>query len=470
MEALIDSCTQAAGDPQTFQRARRHLLAYLVGFGRHTISSLLRAQNRHHLDWSADYRFYSQDRFDPEAVFDQVRSQIQKALPQEAPLVVAMDDSLLRKTGRKIHGVRFLRDPLSPPFQVNLVRGLRVLQVSAALPQGKGRARLIPIDFQHAVLPAKPRKDAPEQEWRNYKVLRAQTNINSVGCQRLSALRQRLDQSEPERNLVVTVDGRFTNRTFLQEIPERTLIIGRIRKDARVYQLPAAQPTVGRKRKYGSPLPTPEEMLKDPALPVQRVRAFAAGKEHLFKVKQIGPVVLRLDRATRPVQLLLIKPLGYRLTLGGRLLYRQPAYLMCTDPQLALAEFLQQFLWRWDIEVNFRDEKTLLGVGQAQVRTEASNQNAPALGVAAYALLLLASVNAYGKNGVPDRLEQAKWYRRNKKDRATTNELINQLRREMWSAALAPIHFSHFSSEGAPAQKCQKLPVPLRSALFLSLN
>ena len=227
---------------------------------------------------------------------------------------------------------------------------------------------------------------------------------------------------------------------------------------------------MGRKRKYGPQLPTPEELLQDPATPVLTVTAFAAGRKHRFKVKPVGPVLLRLDRAARPVQLLLIKPLRYRLTRGGRLLYRQPAYLVGTDPQMPLAELLQEFLWRWDIEVNFRDEKTLLGVGQAQVRTEASNQNAPALGVAAYALLLLASVNTYGKNGAPDRLEQAKWYRRKKKDRATTNELINQLRRELWSAALDPAGFSHFSTNRALDQKCQKLPVPPHSALFLSLN
>jgi hypothetical protein len=153
---LVGSCANAFACPQAFQRARRHLLAQLVAFGRHTISSMLRAQNRHHLDWSSDYRFYSQDRFDEDAVFDPIRRQVQKHLPKHQPLVVAMDDSLLRKTGRKIHGVRYLRDPLGPPFQVNFVRGLRVLQLSAALPQGGGRARMIPIDFQHAVLPAKP--------------------------------------------------------------------------------------------------------------------------------------------------------------------------------------------------------------------------------------------------------------------------------------------------------------------------
>lgn len=466
----MGSCAQASSRPQSFQRARRHLLSFLVGFGRHTISSLLRAQNRHHRDWSADYRLYSQDRFDQDTLFSRVRSQIQQELKPDQPLVTAMDDSLLRKTGPKIHGVRFLRDPLSPPFQVNLVRGLRVLQVSAALPQGAGRARMIPIDFQHAVLPAKPRKDADPQAWKDYTELRAKTNLNVVGFQRISHLRHQLDRTDPQRGLVVCVDGRFTNRTFLKQIPERTVVLGRIRKDARVYRLPEAQPVVGRKRKYGAPLPTPEEMLRDPVWPLQTIEAFAAGKKHHFKVKQIGPVVLRLDRAARPVQLLLIKPLGYRPTVGGRLLYRQPAYLVCTDPELAPQEFLQEFLWRWDIEVNFRDEKTLLGVGQAQVRTEASNQNAPALGVAAYALLLLASVMAYGKNGVPDRLDQAKWYRRKKKDRATTGELINQLRREMWAGALNSNDFPHFNSDSSPEQKYEKPDVPAHSAVFLSLN
>jgi len=381
-----------------------------------------------------------------------------------------MDDSLLRKTGRKIHGVRFLRDPLSPPFNVNLVRGLRVLQLSACLPQGGGQARAIPIDFQHAVLPAKPSKKAPEQEWQNYRKLKAQTNINVLGCQRLAALRQSLDQTDPQRQLINCVDGRFTNKTFLRQIPQRTTVTGRIRKDAVIYELPQAQPAKGRKRKYGKLLSTPEELLKDPSVPFETVQAFAAGKMHDFKVKRIGPVVMRLDRAARPVQIIVIKPLGYRLQREGRLLYRQPAYLTCTDPNLPLNELLQQFLWRWDIEVNFRDEKTLLGVGQAQVRTEQSNQNAPALAVAAYAMLLMASVNAYGKKGVPDRMDQAKWYRRKKKDRATTNELINQLRREFWAPALNPTHFSDFMSNRAPDKKCEKSDVPLNSAAFLSLN
>lgn len=454
-----------------FQRARRHCLAHLVGFGRHTISSLLRAQNRHQQDWTADYRLYSQARFDEQAVFGQVRVAVEQTLEPNQPLVVAMDDSLLRKTGRKIHGVRYQRDPLSPPFHVNFVRGLRVLQISAALPQGGGMARLVPIDFQHAVLPPKPAKTASAVELEAYKKIKAERNINRAGFQRLAALRQDMDQKgSAARGLIVSVDGRFTNKTFLKQVPLRTVVVGRLRKDAVLHALPAAQPIRGRKRKYGQLLATPEQLLQDDQVPFQTVRAFAAGRGHDFQIKHVGPVVMRLDRAARPVRVVVIKPLGYRLLKGGKLLYRQPAFLVCTDPQMTLADLLQDFLWRWDIEVNFRDEKTILGVGQAQVRTEASNQHAPALAVAAYALLLMASVKAYGKNGSPDRLLEAKWYRRKKQERATTSELINQLRRELWAAALNPQHYSDFMTGPAPQEKSEKCAVPLAAAVFLSGN
>jgi hypothetical protein len=380
-----------------------------------------------------------------------------------------MDDSLLRKTGRKIHGVRWQRDPLSPPFHVNFVQGLRVLQISAALPQGQGAARMVPVDFQHAVLPAKPSRKATAEELEAYKQVRAEKNINRLGHQRVEVLRQEMDRSgSAQRPLVVGVDGRFTNRTFLQKVPERTVIVGRLRKDAVVHELPNEQPVRGRKRKYGKETWTPEELLRDESVAFQKVRAFAAGREHEFEIKQMGPVVMRLDRAARPVRIMVIRPLGYRLKKGGKLLYRQAAYLVCTDPDMSLENFLQDFLWRWDIEVNFRDEKTILGVGQAQVRTENSNQNAPALGVSAYALLLLASVNAYGKAGSPDRLQEASWYRRKKHERATTSELINQLRRELWQEAINPAHLSDFMSDNAAEEKSEKCPVPLTSAIFLS--
>ena len=138
---------------------RHHLLSQLVCLGRHTVTGVTATAGAAFQDWSAQYRLYSQARFDPEAVFGVVRRQLQQQLSSEEPLVVAMDDSLLRKTGTEIPGVSWRRDPLGPPFQVNFVRAQRILQLSAALPSRENAsARLIPIDFQHVPTARKPKR------------------------------------------------------------------------------------------------------------------------------------------------------------------------------------------------------------------------------------------------------------------------------------------------------------------------
>jgi len=468
---LIQPCAAAFASPASFARGRRHLFSQLVCFGRHTITGLLRNQDRTQQDWSADYRLYSKDRLEEDKLFGQVRAEIEQRAGVDGPLIVAMDDSFLRKTGRKIYGSRLQRDPLSPPFHVNLARGLRVLQISAAVRQGsQGAARMIPVDFLHAALPAKPRKDAGPERQAAYQAERARKNINRVGRERLAHLRAQMDQSgSGARPLLVTIDGRFTNGTVLRAIPARTTLIGRVRKDAALFYAPEQQGARGRKRKYGRRAPTPQELLLDAGQPSQTVPAYAAGRRYDFKIKTLGPVYSKMDKGARALRLLVIEPVPYRRSKASKLERREPAYLLCTDLELPLEQILQTYLWRWDIEVNFRDEKTILGVGQAQVRSEASNQNAPALAVAAYALLLLASIKTYGAEGKPDTFQSPLWYRRKPAHRATTLELINQLRYELWASALQT-NFRPFSPPPDQNQSARKCDHPLGSAIFLSMK
>ena len=468
---MIGKCDSAFSSDETFSRGRRHLLSQLVCFGRHTVTGLLRNQNRTQCDWTADYRLYSADRFNEDQLFSQVRSEVEQLAAPDAPLIAAMDDSLLRKTGRKIHGSRYQRDPMSPPFHLNFVRGLRVLQISAAVRQGsQGAARMIPIDFQHAALPAKPRKDASPQAQADYQTERAKKNINLIGRDRLAHLRQQMDQSgSAQRRLIVTIDGRFTNSTVLRSMPDRTTLIGRVRKDSVFHFAPTEQAERGRKRKYGLRAPTPEELLKNSSQPWQTVQAYAVGKRYDFKIKTLGPVFSPMDKGEHPLRLVVVEPVPYRNSKNSKLERREPAFLICTDPELALSELLQIYLWRWDIEVNFRDEKTILGVGQAQVRTEASNQNAPALAVAAYALLLLAAVQVYGAEGRPEAITNPQWYQRKPQQRATTNDLINQLRYELWASALKS-NSTRFCSQSSRDQNPKKSDLPLNSAIFFSVK
>ena len=89
----------------------------------YTITGLLTAGGRRFHVWSADYRLFSKARFEPQRLFDVVRHGVLQHLPDETPLVVAMDDSVSRKTGTKTHGVAYRRHPPGPPFHTNFIRG-----------------------------------------------------------------------------------------------------------------------------------------------------------------------------------------------------------------------------------------------------------------------------------------------------------------------------------------------------------
>lgn len=446
------------------ERIRRHLLSQLLCLGRHTVTGVLTTSGRLNKDWTAEYRMYSSQRVKPEELFAPVRRSLSARLDPGEPLVAAMDDTRLRKTGRKIPGAKYVRDPLGPPFNVNLIWAQRFIQVSAAAHTENGMVRMVPVDFVHAPAPCKPRKGATEEDWKAFREAKREMALPRKGAECMGNLRKKMDDDgEYDRMLWASVDGGYTNGTFFKNIPERTEAIGRIRSDAKLYYLPeSSEGKPGRNRVYGERAPTPEELRQDDSVPWQRIEAFAAGKVHSFKIKTISPLRWRPAGQKHDLRLIVIAPLGYRLRKGSKLLYRKPAFIVCTDPDAPIEKVLQAYLWRWDIEVNFRDEKTLIGVGEAQVRDENSAENVPALAVAAYAMLLASAIQSYGLSGQPCSLPPPKW-RKKKTLRASTQSLLNQLRHEAWSGAL---RFSGFASTSSGDSKPEKLENSLGSALF----
>jgi hypothetical protein len=421
-------------------RFSRHILSQLVCMGRHTITNLMTTSGRQFMDWSADYRLYGKERIDCEQLFAHICKEVIR-LNGKGPLVTALDDSLLRKTGKKIPGVKYARDPMGPPFRVNFVRGQRVIQMSAALSDGL-QARMIPVIFRDASTPDKPKRSAAEEEWTVYReeCKKRRLSVHGVSC--INDLRNRMDRNQ---DLWITVDGSYTNRTVLKSLPESTVLIGRIRADAKLYHLPSPFPGgAGRKRIYGSEAPTPDEIRMDDTILWQNINAYTSGALHEFRVKTVRPLRWRATGKEQIVQIMVIAPLRYRLSKKGPLLYRQPAYLICTDPELPPEKILQAYLWRWDIEINFRDEKNLLGTGQAEVRNPSSVKAVPQMMVASYALLLLAGIHNWGITGIPQPQNIPKWQNPNKKYRASTNDLIKQLRYELWADSIGSINLSHF--------------------------
>lgn len=449
------------------ERVRKHVLSQLLCLGRHTLTGVLGTAGQLFSDWSADYRMYSSERVDPEKLFIPVRQSLTSRLGPTEPLVVALDDTRLPKTGRKTHGVKYTRDPMGPPFHVNFIKAQRFLQTSMACAADNGMARMVPIDFVHAPSPQRPRRDADEQARARFRADQREMALPKVGADRLCALRGEMDKEGQEnRALWAMVDGGYTNSTFIKHLPARTTLVGRIRADAKLYYPPRpVEGRLGRNRVYGDRAPTPDELRQDASVSWQKVEVFAAGKTHAFKVKTLSSLRWRSAGAGYDLRLIVIAPLGYRLTQHGKLLYRKPAFLICTDPKADIQHIIQAYVWRWDIEVNFRDQKSIFGVGQAQVRHEHSVASVPTLAVAAYAMLLTAAINAYGATAKPDTLPAPKW-RRKEGLRGSTQSLLQHLRHEVWSDAL---RFSGFASTPSSNTKPEKLENTLESALFYSI-
>lgn len=443
------------------------MLSSLVCFGRHTVTSMLSAAGCQFRDWSADYRLFSKRRFRAAPLFEVALQGVVAELDESAPLVVAIDDSLLRKTGSRTPGVAYRRDPLGPKFQPNFVLAQRMLQISAALPLDGaiGPARMVPIDFRHAPTPKKPKRDASEEDRKAYRAQQKAQSISQVGADRLGALRKTMDSnpSTATRMLWAVVDGSYTNRTVLRQLPDRTVLIGRIRGDAKLSYLPPTQERTGRRRLYGAPAPTPQQLQEDDDVPWLEASAFVAGDTRKLRYKRVDSLRWRVA-GERLLSLIVIAPIGYRGP-GGKLNYRRPAFLICSDPSLPIERLLQAYAWRWEIEVNFRDEKTLLGVGEAQVRNQHSVEAVPAMSVAAYSLLLVASKSLdHDGNGLP----APKW-RNTPRQRPSTQDLINLLRADLWSAALHHPSFSDFASEH-PSHSSQSKHTPqLESAALYAV-
>jgi hypothetical protein len=436
---------------RVFDRAFNLAKGFVLNFGRHTITGLLTATGRQFQDWSADYRIFEEERFAGKKLFEPAIDRVLADTNAETPLYTMMDDTLIRKRGRRVAGAAWKRDPLGPAFHTNFVWGQRYLQLSAALPdfQSDGRARGIPIDFIHAPSAIKPRKNSPGEAWDEYRKQQKQCKITAVGASRLAELREQV----PDRKIVCAVDGGYTNRELFGNIPENTVLIGRIRKDASLFGVPEkpAGMSRGRKKYYGDKLQTPEEIRKDDSVPWQPVQAFAAGKTHIFDVKVVSSVRWKPSK-DRDMSLIVIRPLGYRPRKGAKMLYRDPAYLICSDVSMSPEELLQAYLWRWEIEVNFKEEKTVLGVGEAQVRKEESVRSAPAFGVACYAFLLLSAHAMKAKStDIPTPL----WYPQTPSRRCSLQNMISLFRARSWN-----IHLEHKKS-GFESPSC-----PTRSHFF----
>lgn len=414
---------------RTAARAVALASGLLCGVGRRTVSRALGFLGKEQCDWSSDYRLFSRSPWEAERLFEPLLVEAIARYVPDGPLVMAWDDTIVRRQGLHVPNTAWRRDPMSPPFQVNLVWGQRYLLGSLVLPlyrqDGESSPRTLPVRFAECPGVRRPGRRADVAELRLYREEKKKHRLSVRFVEEIRRMRHTLDRLGFEkRPLLATGDGSFCNRTVWKAPLERTRILVRVRRDAR---LCFASKKPG--RAYDERLWTPKSVYQDEQRAWSSARCFFGGQWRELRYKEVREVRWRVAGRSKALRLIVLAPTPYRLSPNGRKYYRQESFLLTDDLDSPLEILIQAYLDRYQIEFNHRDAKTVLGVGQAQVWGLKSTPRVPEFIMASYSALLLAGLAAYGPKRGEVYRELPKWRRKAK--RPSCQDLVTLLRQQL---------------------------------------
>ncbi|MDP2172352.1 MAG: transposase, partial [Candidatus Cloacimonadaceae bacterium] len=406
----------------------------LLNPGRKTITQSLVFAGIDDLDWSAAFKMFSRSEWNEKRLFDTIIRDA-SAYFDDGFISIAVDDTKVKKTGMKIPHAGYFHDPLSPHFHPNFLWGHRILQASVTLPLYQqypeealneedtyNASRGIPVWAINVPALKKPGKRATVEEIREYKIAKKTKNMSHAFVDVTHDLRVSFDEAgAADKRLLMVVDGSFCNKTVWKAEFDRTDVIARCRKDASL----CFRAEGGTRRFYSTEKFSPHSVYQDQSIPYQEAKLIIGKKYRNVRYKDVKGVYWQRGAGRKELRLIVISPRPYKSS-GRKQLYKRQAYLLTDNLTLKAVILIQQYINRWEIEVNHRDEKNNIGVGQAQVWNVKSVEKQPALLIAAYSVVLLASQKCFGHERGNDYLPLPKW--RNGSTRPSCNDLLNLMR------------------------------------------
>jgi hypothetical protein len=243
------------------------------------------------------------------------------------------DDTLARKTGRKVEGAGIFRDPvLSTKNRPVFLLGLNVVVLAIrSQPPWGGEPLALPVNVRLY------RKGGPSH-----------TDLMADMVRELAAWL-------PERTFHLTVDGAYASLARA-ELP-RTHLTSRIRRDAALFDLPPPRRPGqrGRPRKRGNRLPALPDIARRIELWTLCCVDCRGRSVDRFVYTQL--VLWYAVCGPRPVRLAICRdPKGVE----------PDDYFFTTDPDAKGYQIVDRYCGRWSVEDTFRSAKQFLGAAQPQ--------------------------------------------------------------------------------------------------------
>ncbi len=167
---------------RSLQRAIALAFGILCGVGRRTLTRAIALHGQHPEGLVGRLQGLFPSCLELRALFHPI---LERAIQEQRlqRIVVSTDDTRVWRTGKHVPQTQWHRDPLGPPFQVNLRWGHRFLQCSLSLPlylqDQTSSSRSVPIRFEMAPVVKKPGAHASDQQLEHYRQLKKQKNLQS---------------------------------------------------------------------------------------------------------------------------------------------------------------------------------------------------------------------------------------------------------------------------------------------------
>jgi DDE superfamily endonuclease len=379
--------------------------------GRRTVAGALRVMGLEQATGFAVYhRVLSTARWSARLAARVLLHLLVRALVPHGPVVIAIDDTIERRWGKRIALRGIYRDPVrSSHGHFVKVSGLRWLCVMLLAPVPWAGA-VWALPFLSVLAPS---ERATQARGRRHKKL-------------TDWARQALLQTArwlPGRTVIAVADSSFSAIELLRAVAAHLTVITRLRLDAGLYE-PAPERTartLGRPRVKGARLPTLSERLADPATVWQPVTVRG----------WYGKTERRLDIASgtalrhSPGRHVAIRWVLVRDGEGEK----PPQAFLSTDPTADPVAILGWFVQRWRVEVTLSEVRRHLGVEtQRQWSDLAILRTTPAL-LGLFSLVTLWANRIAADRGLHP--AGARWYR---KADPTFSDALAVVRRELWTA------------------------------------
>lgn len=318
---------------------------------------------------------------------------------------LVVDDTLCHKRGATVaFGGFYLDAVMSTKKQKHLRFGLNwiVLGIAVHLPFRKDRYFCLPV------------------LWRVYKKKGQPGHQKRTDA--AAELAQQVATWLPTRECWLVGDSVYMNSSVLRDRPANLKVMGPIRWDAALYELPPTRKAGqrGAPRKKGNRLPTPREMIEDTRkYPAINKTVALADRSRWLRVQVIRNVLWYTGSKTEPVSVVLVRdPKG---------LWRDEV-LLATSAEVTAEFVVSGYCRRWSIEVAFHDSKQFVGLHDPQVRCEKSVERAHPMSWFALSVSVLWYA-VVGKNGKQVHRDRP-WYKHKKSP--TFADMLGALRRNLW--------------------------------------